>query len=364
MSLPSKVITTGGEKMANDRVSKALGDVISALTELKEAWDEQMASYTPQVIITDGTPENLSNISQVDPNCAQSEDPSNISQVDSNSDQSEDPSNISQVDLNSAQSENLKNIQPENSVSENVHIAVESVAASVIAGVSEQAVPETEQNIPETAPKVKAEHAPAFQAEQENTPEAQSASGPVPAFITAAKTASEPVPAFTVQTSMEPVIMQGAPGAMVMEVTPKAPSPVSMEQAASSTPASSAASSVSAIAGVQGASDTSIPSYAQATSSASYEQPASSASYTQPASSASVAQGQPKNAGGRVCPLCGTPAAENSKFCLMCGANIPVQPQAQDQPAKMQAPAASFCHKCGAEILPGDRFCIGCGTPV
>jgi hypothetical protein len=349
MSLPSKVITTGGEKMANDRVSKALGDVISALTELKEAWDEQMASYTPQVIITDGTPEDLSNISQVDPNCAQSEDPSNISQVDSNSDQSEDPSNISQVDLNSAQSENLKNIQPENSVSENVHIAVESVAASVIAGVSEQAVPETEQNIPEAAPKVKAEHAPAFQAEQENTPEAQSASGPVPAF--------------TVQTSMEPVIMQGAPGAMVMEVTSKVAS-ISGEQVASSTPAASAASSVSATAGVQGASDTSIPSYAQATSSASYEQPASSASYTQPASSASVAQGQPKNAGGRVCPLCGTPAAENSKFCLMCGANIPVQPQAQDQPAKMQAPAASFCHKCGAEILPGDRFCIGCGTPV
>ena len=336
--------------MANDRVSKALGDVISALTELKEAWDEQMASYMPQVIITDGTPENLSNISQVDPNCAQSEDPSNISQVDSNSDQSEDPSNISQVDLNSAQSENLNNIQPEDSVSENVHIAVESVAASVIAGVSEQAVPETEQNIPETAPKVKAEHAPAFQAEQENTPEAQSDSGPVPAF--------------TVQTSMEPVIMQGAPGAMVMEVTPKAPSPVSMEQAASSTPASSAASSVSATAGVQGASDASIPSYAQATSSASYEQPASSASYTQPASSASVAQGQPKNAGGRVCPLCGTPAAENSKFCLMCGANIPVQPEVQNQPAKMQAPVASFCHKCGAEILPGDRFCIGCGTPV
>ncbi len=318
--------------MANDRVSKALGDVISALTELKEAWDEQMASYTPQVIITDGTPEDLSNISQVDPNCAQSEDPSNISQVDSNSDQSEDPSNISQVDLNSAQSENLKNIQPENSVSENVHIAVESVAASVIAGVSEQAVPETEQNIPEAAPKVKAEHAPAFQAEQENTPEAQSASGPVPAF--------------TVQTSMEPVIMQGAPGAMVMEVTPKEPSPVSMEQAASSTPADSVVSSVSATAGVQGASATSIPSFAQ------------------PASSASIAQGQPQNAGGRVCPLCGTPATENSKFCLMCGANIPVQPQAQDQPAKMQAPAASFCHKCGAEILPGDRFCIGCGTPV
>lgn len=23
-----------------------------------------------------------------------------------------------------------------------------------------------------------------------------------------------------------------------------------------------------------------------------------------------------------------------------------------------------FCHMCGAELIPGDRFCINCGTPV
>ncbi len=48
----------------NDRVSKALGDVISALTELKEAWDEQMTSYTPQVIISDAPPIDLGGVQE------------------------------------------------------------------------------------------------------------------------------------------------------------------------------------------------------------------------------------------------------------------------------------------------------------
>ena len=34
---------------------------------------------------------------------------------------------------------------------------------------------------------------------------------------------------------------------------------------------------------------------------------------------------------------------------------------------KEHLPAADglkFCHMCGAELIPGDRFCINCGTPV
>ncbi len=37
----------------NDRVSQALANVITALQELKDAWDEQQASFVPQVIISD-----------------------------------------------------------------------------------------------------------------------------------------------------------------------------------------------------------------------------------------------------------------------------------------------------------------------
>ncbi len=34
---------------------------------------------------------------------------------------------------------------------------------------------------------------------------------------------------------------------------------------------------------------------------------------------------------------------------------------------KENVPASAgirFCHMCGAELIPGDRFCINCGTPV
>ncbi len=40
----------------NDRVSKALENVIIALQELKDAWDEQQAAFVPQVIISDAPP--------------------------------------------------------------------------------------------------------------------------------------------------------------------------------------------------------------------------------------------------------------------------------------------------------------------
>ncbi len=43
----------------NDRVSKALENVIAALQELKEAWDEQQAAFVPQVIISDEPPKEV-----------------------------------------------------------------------------------------------------------------------------------------------------------------------------------------------------------------------------------------------------------------------------------------------------------------
>jgi hypothetical protein len=58
------------------------------------------------------------------------------------------------------------------------------------------------------------------------------------------------------------------------------------------------------------------------------------------------------------------------------GRQSPVQQAYQGQPAPAPAPAAvpvpvpvpsrasSFCAKCGTRIIPGDRFCQGCGVPV
>ncbi|MCR5294912.1 MAG: zinc ribbon domain-containing protein [Lachnospiraceae bacterium] len=62
----------------------------------------------------------------------------------------------------------------------------------------------------------------------------------------------------------------------------------------------------------------------------------------------------------RVCPVCGKPYTAGSKFCMGCG--TPIREKAFEA-----APAAderSFCLKCGAPLLPGDKFCMKCGTRV
>jgi len=62
-------------------------------------------------------------------------------------------------------------------------------------------------------------------------------------------------------------------------------------------------------------------------------------------------------AGARTCPSCGHPAADEDKFCAICGAAL----------AEAQAvlPAEEpVCSKCGRRVDPGDRFCAGCGQAI
>ncbi len=60
----------------------------------------------------------------------------------------------------------------------------------------------------------------------------------------------------------------------------------------------------------------------------------------QPAAAAPVA-------GGVACPACNAVNPAGSKFCLNCGAQLPM---------------AAFCTECGAQLQPGAKFCGGCGA--
>jgi hypothetical protein len=61
-------------------------------------------------------------------------------------------------------------------------------------------------------------------------------------------------------------------------------------------------------------------------------------------------------AGARACPACGRPAADDDKFCAICGAALAQAPA----PAVLPAEEAA-CPQCGRRVDPGDRFCGGCG---
>ena len=49
------------------------------------------------------------------------------------------------------------------------------------------------------------------------------------------------------------------------------------------------------------------------------------------------------------CKQCGAELVLGAKFCMECGAEVPL---------------VHLCQNCGAEILPGAKFCMECGTPV
>jgi Uncharacterized protein conserved in bacteria len=62
------------------------------------------------------------------------------------------------------------------------------------------------------------------------------------------------------------------------------------------------------------------------------------------------------------CSRCGAVLSPNDRFCQMCG-----KPTGQEQIGnhpETAPPPASICSGCGAELIPGDRFCQRCGTPV
>ena len=57
-------------------------------------------------------------------------------------------------------------------------------------------------------------------------------------------------------------------------------------------------------------------------------------------------------AGPALCRSCGAELVPGQKFCMSCGAPIEAEPE----PPR--------CRACGAELVPGQRFCVSCGAPV
>ena len=89
-------------------------------------------------------------------------------------------------------------------------------------------------------------------------------------------------------------------------------------------------------------------------------------------------------AGGKQCPKCGTPNDEDASFCIECGTpftaaeNVEAQPYQEEVPlppaepdslaepevpAEPETPAAGdVCGNCGAPMTDDMLFCINCGT--
>ena len=64
-------------------------------------------------------------------------------------------------------------------------------------------------------------------------------------------------------------------------------------------------------------------------------------------------------AGTRACPACGRPAADDDKFCAICGAAL------APAPAPVVLPTEDVvCARCGRNADPDDRFCAGCGQAL
>jgi len=56
-----------------------------------------------------------------------------------------------------------------------------------------------------------------------------------------------------------------------------------------------------------------------------------------------------------VCSQCKTENSVQSSFCANCGAKLP---------HKMSAASDNVCPRCGNAVVPGQRFCGICGSPV
>ena len=61
--------------------------------------------------------------------------------------------------------------------------------------------------------------------------------------------------------------------------------------------------------------------------------------------------------GARACPSCGRPAADDDKFCAICGAAL-----AQAPAPVVLLPAGIVCPNAAGSADPDDRFCAGCGA--
>ena len=58
------------------------------------------------------------------------------------------------------------------------------------------------------------------------------------------------------------------------------------------------------------------------------------------------------------CPKCQNEINGNAKFCIKCGCNLAEAMANANQAMKpVQQVQKSVCVKCGAELMPGARFC-------
>ena len=62
-----------------------------------------------------------------------------------------------------------------------------------------------------------------------------------------------------------------------------------------------------------------------------------------------------------LCPNCGSPVREGSKFCPKCGASLEV---AQAAPVPPPSKEMNLCSHCGKELEPDTLFCPYCGQEV
>jgi YD repeat-containing protein len=75
---------------------------------------------------------------------------------------------------------------------------------------------------------------------------------------------------------------------------------------------------------------------------------------------AQTAEPLPVHAAQQLCRNCGTPLVPGNRFCSGCGAPVrTAMPAAPGAPSASQTP--SVCPSCGSPVKPGTKFCGDCG---
>lgn len=64
--------------------------------------------------------------------------------------------------------------------------------------------------------------------------------------------------------------------------------------------------------------------------------------------------------GMRICPNCGAEQEKVAIRCTVCGINM----EDAEKTLNVNASTRAFCPVCGQELVPGARFCMGCGNPI
>ena len=69
------------------------------------------------------------------------------------------------------------------------------------------------------------------------------------------------------------------------------------------------------------------------------------------------------------CPVCGAELLPGAKFCTHCGAPIPQKEENANKSSQLEnaekiSPKIKYCPVCGVELLPGAKFCTQCGAKI